>query len=229
MALIFCGCGCGGQREEFDSQKRKRLYIKGHSRIGSHVSEELKKKLSNMNKGMKHPQYGTHPSQKVRDKISISHIGKPSNMKNKTHSEETKLKMQISALKRGISPELRLKMIAASKGTQSGKNNPMYGIHLMGELSGNWKGGITPLNEQIRHSSKYNEWRLSVFQRDSFTCETCKKVGGILNAHHIVKFSSIIYKNNIKSIDEALNCNDLWDLNNGITLCKECHLKIKRS
>jgi len=34
-------------------------------------------------------------------------------------------------------------------GHNSKTNNPMYGIRLLGESNGNWKGGITKLNNSI--------------------------------------------------------------------------------
>ena len=42
-----------------------------------------------------------------------------------------------------------------------------------GEKHWNWKGGITPLNEQIRKSLEYKQWRMAIFQRDKFTCINC--------------------------------------------------------
>ena len=45
------------------------------------------------------------------------------------------------------------------------------------------------------------------------------------NAHHIKTRSSIVKKFNIKTIKQALKCSELWDINNGITLCKKCHSK----
>lgn len=36
-------------------------------------------------------------------------------------------------------------------------------------------------------------------------------------------FSDIIKRNSIDTIEKAINCLELRDLNNGITLCKECH------
>lgn len=95
---------------------------------------------------------------------------------------------------------------------------------LKGKYSGNWKGGITSLNHSIRTSIKYSNWRVNVFQRDLFICQSCKKHSeGDLNAHHIKSFSLIMKENNITTLDEALNCPELWDLSNGITLCEECH------
>lgn len=78
----------------------------------------------------------------------------------------------------------------------------------------NWKGGITDENHRLRESSKYHQWRNEVFARDKYTCQKCGQTGGVLNAHHIKPFS--IYP-------------DLrFDIGNGITLCKKCHIELHR-
>lgn len=93
-----------------------------------------------------------------------------------------------------------------------GKNHPM------------WKGGKTPLIMKIRNSKQYAEWRMKVFERDNFSCFICRDSrGGNLNAHHIELLSKIIHKNKISTFEEALNCKDIWDVSNGITLCEKCH------
>jgi len=80
-----------------------------------------------------------------------------------------------------------------------------------------WRGGITDLNLNLRNSSLYKIWRESVFLRDNFTCqkkdcEYCNnKIGVMLNAHHIKSFSKY----------PELRFN----IQNGITYCKEYHLK----
>lgn len=80
-----------------------------------------------------------------------------------------------------------------------------------GERHWNWKGGITPENAKIRSSSEYAKWRKAVFERDHFTCQMCGRYGCKLNAHHIRPFS--------KYPEYRL------DIDNGITLCKDCHKK----
>lgn len=95
----------------------------------------------------------------------------------------------------------------------------------------NWKGGITPLIIKIRRSFEYKLWRTRVFERDNYTCILCNARNGngkkiILNADHYPKsFSKIIKEYNIKSYNDAMFCSELWDINNGRTLCRSCHLE----
>ena len=95
-----------------------------------------------------------------------------------------------------------------------------------GERSYSWKGGISPLNYRLRRGGEMKRWREGVFKRDDWTCQECKNKGGSLHAHHIKQFSLILLENKVSSLEEALNCVELWNLNNGITLCVECHKKI---
>lgn len=98
-----------------------------------------------------------------------------------------------------------------------------------GENAVNWRGGINPLYNKIRTSDEYMEWRHSCMKRDSFTCQDCEDdSGGNLNVHHKITFKEIMEANNIESFEDALSCDILWDINNGITLCVECHIKEHR-
>ena len=85
---------------------------------------------------------------------------------------------------------------------------------MKGERNGNWKGGITPEDRMFRASSEYDDWRISVFERDEYTCQECGQLGGALNAHHILPFRD--YRDPEYSLD----------IDNGITLCEECHGKV---
>lgn len=93
------------------------------------------------------------------------------------------------------------------------------------ENNPNWKNGlgVTPLHQSIRQMSKYKLWRFEVFKRDNFTCTWCKDASRDINADHIKPFSQILKENQISSIEEADKCIQLWDINNGRTLCVECH------
>jgi len=93
-----------------------------------------------------------------------------------------------------------------------------------GEKNSSWKGGITPLNTAIRATAENLHWRLDVFARDGFKCQHCKDVTKRkLNAHHKKPLAKIIQENNITTLNEAQACDELWDINNGITLCEDCH------
>jgi hypothetical protein len=78
----------------------------------------------------------------------------------------------------------------------------------------NWNGGSSGENRLIRMSARYKEWRVSVFNRDNYTCQVCGNRGGggrqvILNADHIYPFCDY----------PELR----FDISNGRTLCKDCH------
>lgn len=94
-----------------------------------------------------------------------------------------------------------------------------------GKKHWNWKGGRTELRKRLQEKAVYRNWRTSVFQRDNFTCQICGKRGGRLNADHIKSYASIISDKKIKTVKDALNCDELWDVTNGRTLCIACHQK----
>ena len=86
-----------------------------------------------------------------------------------------------------------------------------------------WKGGIDSLSSSVRKCWKYREWRDFVFKRDNYTCQECGEGQGNKHAHHIKSFSLLLKNNNISSEEQAILCEQLWDINNGITLCVACH------
>lgn len=82
-----------------------------------------------------------------------------------------------------------------------------------------WKGGISILNHQNRQSFEYKEWRKAVLRRDKWSCVLCGyrskgKVNGRsdIEADHVKRFSEY----------PGLR----YEVSNGRTLCKSCHLKI---
>lgn len=92
-----------------------------------------------------------------------------------------------------------------------------------GKNNGNYTGADRDLSALIRNSPEYYNWRTQVFTRDNYKCVVCDVVGAGLAAHHIKHFAEIIKENTITTIEEAFNCNILWDINNGVTLCKKHH------
>ncbi len=148
--------------------------------------------------------YGKHFTKKHKEKIGISHLGIG-------HTEKTREKLSIIGKGQHRSPRTEFK-----KGDNLGAKNS------------SWKGGITPLVMKVRNSFKYRQWRSDIFFRDDFTCQKCDKRGGCLHAHHKKTLSDIMELNDIRTYKQALECSELWDINNGITYCKKCHNSIKR-
>lgn len=137
--------------------------------------------------------------------------------KGKKRSEETKKKQKQKMQGRepwnkGLTKEIdsRIKCSEETRRKMSERNK--------GDKSWLWKGGITPLSKKIRNGVDLKLWRDVVFKRDNYTCIWCgarnkkgKKV--ILNADHIKPFS--LFPELRFAID------------NGRTLCKDCHRKTK--
>jgi 5-methylcytosine-specific restriction endonuclease McrA len=151
---------------------------------------------------------GSTLTEEHKRKIGLAGIGR-------IKSPETRAK--IGAIHKGkiVSPESRLKMSIAKKG----KPSP-----LRGDKNPNWRGGITALHTQIRRLDEYKYWRTAVYERDDYTCRVCLGRGGRLEADHCNKpFSIILAENGIKTTGDAIACNELWDTDNGQTLCYGCH------
>lgn len=128
------------------------------------------------------------------------------------HSEETKRKLSEAHKGKKFSKKHKEKISKANKGKS--KNVGDY----RGKKHHLWKGG----QKEYRHMTtqkRYKEWRMAVFLIDNFTCQFCgirgNQTGGYLNAHHIkgwTEYPKLRYK-----------------INNGVTLCQECHKLIHKT
>lgn len=159
----------------------------------------------------KHPMLGKenkwgHHTKEHKQKMSKKMTGENNPMFGKKLQEETK--RLLSAM-------------------FSGENNPMYGRK--GKDAPGYKPPekrVNPIYRQIRTCFLYEQWRISCFERDHYTCLKCKdNKGHNLIVHHKKSFSSIVKENNIQILEEAQACKELWDVSNGITLCESCHRK----
>jgi len=176
---------------------------------GYKQTEEHRKKLrkAKFQKGHKIG-LGRHLSEETRKKLSKAHQERKKKL-GYINSPKTRKKLS-EAIKRSYIQYPYLKKIRSERFRK--------------EKHPNWKGGITPLQFQIRNSHKYRQWRSDIFTRDDFTCILCGKKGCYLEAdHYPKKFSIILNEYKIKILEDALNCEELWNINNGRTLCKKCH------
>jgi len=73
---------------------------------------------------------------------------------------------------------------------------------------------LTQEQAKRRRSRKdHKDWSFAVYKRDNFTCNICGKRGGVLHAHHILKFTK--FKDFRYLID------------NGVCLCASCHRSLE--
>lgn len=95
-----------------------------------------------------------------------------------------------------------------------------------GKNNYNWKGGKRSITLKVREMYEYRQWWSDIYTRDDFTCQICGIRGAKLNADHYPKMLSVILDEySIKTKEEALVCSELWNINNGRTLCESCHRK----
>lgn len=122
-----------------------------------------------------------------------------------------------------------LQIAGWNKGTKGimKPNSGSFKKGICGKLSPAWKGGKFQ-DRNIRRMPEYIQWRSDIFERDNWTCQTCSVRGVYIEAHHINEFINIIRKNNIKNIKDARKCSELWNTNNGVSLCKKCHNLTKK-
>jgi len=135
--------------------------------------------------------------------------------------------LQISWCKgKNLSREHKKKLSEAHKGKTMPLITRIKLSKYTKEKRYNYKGTV-PLQHTIRQCYKSRLWRSSIFNRDDFTCVSCGTRGGNLEADHYPKlFKDIFYTNNIKELEQALDCEEFWNTDNGRTLCKPCHKKV---
>ena len=107
-----------------------------------------------------------------------------------------------------------------------------------GKFHPNWKEGISPLGSLIRSMKEYKNWRNLIFKRDNYTCQECgDNKGHNLNTHHKNPFAKLLQEF-LKEYDQfspiedketlvrlAIKWQPFWKIDNGTTLCEDCHKK----
>lgn len=147
--------------------------------------------------GSKNAFFGRRHTKQSLDLMSKATTGQNNGFFGKVHTETAKKKIS-----------------KANKGRLVGEKNP------------NWKPinqHKKSLNKALRNRIESKEWRDAVFERDDYTCQVCKMKGGEINADHIVPLALLLQKHNIQTLKEAVKCAELWDVDNGRTLCVACH------
>ena len=145
----------------------------------------------------------------------------------KKHTKETKLKLSLATQKHWADdPMFRQIVTNAQLGRKQSEETIAKRIpQLSGANNYNWKGGITPLVRKIRNCWKMTKWKRGCLKRDNYKCPCGEEKG--LCVDHIRPFSFIMADNNIRIFEEAMNCEELWDTNNGRTLCQDCHTELQ--
>lgn len=188
--------------------KIKNYWLIGNKHaLGYNHTEETKKRVSESLKGRTPWSKGKNLPDSTKQKISDA-------LKGRFFSVEHRKKLSDAAKgkKKILTNEWRKHLGDARRGKPlSIEHRRSIGEAQKGEKNHAWRGGKTSIYKKIRSSFDYRIWREAVFKRDNFTCMFCQRKGGRLNADHIKPFS--LYP-------------DLrMDINNGRTLCVDCHKK----
>ena len=158
----------------------------------------------------------------VNEKIEETCLGKYG-CKNPFQSELIKEKMRKTCLERyGVeyytqteeSKQRRIETSIAKYGVDHYMKATQFRERSRGENNPHWRGGVENHPERARATGEYQLWRKSVFDRDRYTCQCCGKRSGQgeaveLHAHHVYNWADYIDKRYL--------------VENGITLCVECH------
>jgi len=174
------------------------------------ISEKQKSHLERL----RNLHLGKKRTDETRANISQSLIGKTKGRKRPKHSAWIKENHPKGMLGRKQTEATKQKMSEQRKGKEkSFEWRKNISLSQIGEKHWHWMGGKKDEDSIIRKSFEYKEWRKSVFKRDDYTCQDCSIRGGYLEAHHIKSFTKYP---------------DLrFEITNGITLCKKCHVKIE--
>ena len=155
------------------------------------------KEVQNKGKQTNLKKYGvenTFQSEEIKEKIIQTNL-KKYGVKSYKQTDECQQKYEATCLKR--------------YGETSHMKTKKYRLMFTKENSPRWKGGVA-YHRVERSTIEYAIWRREVFIRDKFTCKCCGKKGGAyLQAHHMFNWKD--------------NPDKRYDVDNGATLCKECH------
>lgn len=194
----------------------KYLFPRGHKiNVGRKLSKKTRMLMSERAKSLGFGKWmtGRKMSEDVKEKISKKSLGKI-----KSPGTIEKLRISNTGKKRSDVQKKRLSDIHKRIGDKPPSRRGCRPWNYAGK---------TKLQESIRKSFEYRQWRSDVFTRDNFSCIRCNTKGNI-NADHIKEFATILKEYKIKSLPDAVACEELWNINNGRTLCVPCHKSRKQ-
>ena len=205
-------------------------------KLGSHLSNEQKNRISKTLKGRPSLLKGRHLSKETRLKISKANKGRIISkealeirsiaMKGRHHSKESKLKISIKNKGKIRSEEAKEKMRLIHKGTHlseeakeklrlfrtgkplSEKTKRKMSESQKGEKGSNWKGGISSERALVINKYKWKEKAKFIRKKYNHMCYVCGKSPSY-DVHHIVPWR--------ETKDDSEN--------NLVLLCKSCHMK----
>lgn len=186
--------------------------------VGTSVLRDINFMQNNMPKGLRGFQKGNKVRLGMKNSSAHTAALRKAALGNqhwlgKKHSEKSKRLIGDAHRGKIVSVETRKKI--------SGENNSQ------------WRGGISPVRKRLYFSLQYQEWRQLVFERDDHTCVFCGHRNATgkrneINADHIIPMSLILEKLKFEQgssdlYNKAIKYQELWDINNGRTLCIDCH------
>lgn len=166
------------------------------------VSEETKEK-------MRQARLGKKWSDEIKLKFRLAKLGKK---QSEEHKAKYKDRIPWNKDKTSVfSEETKRLMREAKIGKAPPAHKPDCQCFRCNKKYPNYEWKET---ERLRTKLKdeLKVWKRDVFVRDGFCCVMCHSVGRKLNAHHIKKFADYP--------DLRL------DINNGVTLCVQCHKSV---
>ena len=203
----------------------------------THHTEKTKEKLRKL--ALK--QFKNGMPRETKNKCKEASVKQWKNMtvdQKKTRSEKIKKKLIGKKLSDKHKEEIRKTTL------EYYKNNPdkkkIHAKYLLDASKTRWKRYKKDLRdgkykyEELKNKAKtflsnskeMKEWKNKVLKRDNFKCVSCDSEID-LNIDHIKKFSFLIdeQKEIIENgeFEKLLKINSFWDINNGRTLCIDCH------
>lgn len=98
---------------------------------------------------------------------------------------------------------------AAAALRASGEMSRLMSAGLQGIARGEWVEFSKDRWERVRNTANWRRWREAVFRRDGYACAFCGATDRRFDPHHIRPKTTCPKR--------------MFDVKNGITLCRQCH------